>query len=271
MTKVEVSKTDSDLGESDITVVADIDNKLYGFLIEDKIDAIAMPNQHERYIDRGKLGIKNGEYSEFRVFIFCPRKYYDNNSEAQLYEHQLFYEECKDYFDKKSSSSSKFKSHQLEQAISKAKKPTTRNVNEEANAFLRRYIEYQKANYPSLDIATKEDANGYWIEYRTSIKYLWIVQKNDRGHLDLTFNKSGHKLSDLKRLAEWAREHGIDGVTAVKTGNSSSLRINIPILDYRKGFDLISKDDMNKCLEAALVFTELVEAFRTFSFMLEEK
>ena len=97
----ELSKSDSDLGESDVTLILEIEGLRYGFLIEDKIDATAMPDQHERYVKRGRKGVKNGDYADFRVFIFCPEKYYRNNDEAKLYEHMLTYEECRDYFDEK--------------------------------------------------------------------------------------------------------------------------------------------------------------------------
>lgn len=97
----ELSKSDSDLGESDITVVVDVEGNKYGLLIEDKIDAIAMQEQHGRYVRRGEKGIKAGEYIGYRVFIICPKKYYENNAEAKLYEHIQTYEECKQYFDSK--------------------------------------------------------------------------------------------------------------------------------------------------------------------------
>ena len=42
---VELSKTDAKFGESDITVIVEIDGRKIGLLIEDKIDAIAMPEQ----------------------------------------------------------------------------------------------------------------------------------------------------------------------------------------------------------------------------------
>ena len=160
---VELSKTDGDLGESDITVVIDVEGDKHGFLIEDKIDAIAMPDQHGRYVKRGKKGVKAGEYKDFRVFIFCPEKYYRNNDEAKLYEHILTYEECKAYFDSKTDPLSAFRSRQFEEAITKAKKPPVINVDEKANAFLRQYIRYQKEHYPSLDLSTKEDKNGWWM------------------------------------------------------------------------------------------------------------
>ena len=61
---VEISKADSSLGESDITVVVNSNSKKIGILIEDKIDAVAMPRQPERYEERGKKGIENGEFLE---------------------------------------------------------------------------------------------------------------------------------------------------------------------------------------------------------------
>ena len=45
---VELSHTEADLGESDITVKVKVDDTGYGLLIEDKIDAIAMDQQYER-------------------------------------------------------------------------------------------------------------------------------------------------------------------------------------------------------------------------------
>ena len=62
-----------------------------GILIEDKIDAIAMPEQPERYIKRGNKAIKNKEYDVFYSFIVCPKKYYDNNDAAKEYPFHILY------------------------------------------------------------------------------------------------------------------------------------------------------------------------------------
>ena len=67
---IELSRSDAELGESDITAVIAINGKDYGFLIEDKVDAAAQPNQYERYKKRGEKGVKAGEFSEDRIFIF---------------------------------------------------------------------------------------------------------------------------------------------------------------------------------------------------------
>ena len=70
----ELSKTDNVLGESDITVVIEIEGVKYGFLIEDKIDAIAMPKQHDRYIKRGEKLKKEGNDRGFGGQVDPKRK-----------------------------------------------------------------------------------------------------------------------------------------------------------------------------------------------------
>ena len=97
---IELSKSDSD-GESDITVIVECENTKYGLLIEDKINAIAMPDQCKRYSVRGKKGIKNGDYSNFFVFIVSPEKYYEQDEEAKKYEYFVSYEKCKNILNQK--------------------------------------------------------------------------------------------------------------------------------------------------------------------------
>lgn len=253
---VELSKTDGDLGESDITVVIDVEGDKHGFLIEDKIDAIAMPDQHGRYVKRGKKGVKAGEYKDFRVFIFCPEKYYRNNDEAKLYEHILTYEECKAYFDSKTDPLSAFRSRQFEEAITKAKKPPVINVDEKANAFLRQYIRYQKEHYPSLDLSTKEDKNGWWTDFRTDLGYVYINHKIQEGYVDLTFPKASDKIDRVKVIAEWARQHKISDAAVVKAKKSAMIRIHVPKLSILKGFESVDTEELDKCFDAIKELTD---------------
>ncbi|MBR2760903.1 MAG: hypothetical protein IKD66_07015 [Solobacterium sp.] len=261
----EISKSDSDLGESDITVVIDAEGKSYGFLIEDKIDAIAMPEQHSRYVKRGEKGVTEGAYDEYRIFIFCPEKYYRNNDEAKLYEHLITYEECKDYFDGKNDLISDFRSEQIRQAIIKAKKPATNYVNEKANAFLKQYICYQKECYPFLDIVTKETRNGWWIDYRTELGSVYVTHKVQKGYVDMTFPKASEKTDRLKSAAEWAKNHKIPNSAVIKTKKSAMIRTYVPELDIMRGFESVDKEDLNQCFEAInelIDFANIVELMR---------
>lgn len=252
----ELSKSDSDLGESDITIVVDVEGVIYGLLIEDKIDAIAMPEQHRRYVKRGEKGVRAGEYQDFRVFLFCPEKYYNSDDEAKRYEHLLTYEECKRYFDIKSDSLSVFRSQQIEQAITKAKKPPVNNVDERANAFLKQYISYQKENYPSLDLSTKEDRNGWWTDYRTQLGSVYINHKIMEGYVDLTFPKASDKADKANAIADWLRQHQITNATVIKTKKSVMIRAHVPKLDIPKGFDSLKLGELDQCLDTVKELTD---------------
>ena len=257
VSKVELSKSDSALGESDITVILEMKGRKYGFLVEDKIDAIAMPEQHARYVKRGEKGVKDGEYDDFRVFLFCPVKYYEKNKEAKLYEHLLTYEDCLEHFAAKSDPLSVFRREQLEQAISKAKSPYNPNVDEKANTFLRQYIRYQKEHYPSLDLSTKEDKNGWWTDFRTELGNTFINHKIREGFVDLTLQRAADKIDRAKITADWARHHKIPVTDVLKTKNSVMMRIRVPQLDIEKGFDAVDKDELNQCFDAVKELTNL--------------
>ncbi len=252
----ELSKADSNLGESDITVILDFEGVKYGFLIEDKIDAIAMPDQHGRYVKRGEKAVEAGEYNGYRIFIFCPERYFWNNDEAKLYEHLLTYEECQAYFNSKDDPLSAFRSRQFEQAITKAKKPPTINVDEKANAFLRQYIRYQNEYYPSLDRSTREDRNGWWVEYRTLLGRVWVTHKIQEGYVDLTFSRAKDKLDIAKTIAEWAKRHKLPNVSAINSGKSVFFRVHVPKLDMLKGFDAVDQDELEQCF---IVIRELTD------------
>ena len=253
--EAELSKSDSDLGESDITVVIEAEGRRYGLLIEDKIDAQAMPEQHARYVERGKKGKKEGEYDDFRIFIFCPLKYYKSDNEAKLYEHLLTYEECKAYFDGKGDPLSVFRSQQIEQAITKAKKPSSFTVNERANAFLKQYIAYQKEHYPTLDLSTKEDKNGYWTDFRTNLGTAYINHKIEKGLVDLTFPGALDKVDLAKIVAEWARRHKINA-SVKETAKSVMIRMIVPKIDMLKGFEYVDTEELNECLDAVKELTD---------------
>jgi hypothetical protein len=84
---------DQEDGESDITVILSNGINKIALLIEDKIDAHAMPMQPERYIKRGKKGIENKQYDEFYDFIVAPQEYLESNMEAKQYTYRVSYEE----------------------------------------------------------------------------------------------------------------------------------------------------------------------------------
>lgn len=252
----QLSRTELDLGESDITVILEIGGKRVALLIEDKIDAIAMPDQCERYRLRGERGRSRGDWEAFSIHILCPQKYHATNSEAQKYKHFLSYERCREYFDGKDDMLSHVRSQQLEQAITKAKKPPEANVDQDANAFFRQYLQFQREHYPSLDMRTSEASSGWWPHYQTRLGDTYIYHKTQEGAVILIFpNATGH-MDTLQEIASWLRQHGLPGVIAKKAGKSIALSVDVPRLKVKEPFEQTSKSDLRTCLDAVQALTD---------------
>ncbi len=154
----ERSKLDNGLGESDLTVIYEIDGNRHALLIENKIDAIAMPDQHGRYVKRGGKGVENGEYIDFSIFILCPEKYRQNNEEAAKYEHFVSYEECREYFATHDDTYSNLRYQQINQALETVKPEYKVDINEIAVDSFQKYAAYQKANFPRLRLGNHAES-----------------------------------------------------------------------------------------------------------------
>lgn len=245
-----LSETETDLGETDICIVLQIEDARVGLLIEDKVDAIAMPDQYLRYHKRGQKWILKEKFDTYEVFIFCPQKYHDTNEEAKKYENFISYEEFKAYFDVKDNVLSKVRSQQLGQAIERAKKPPEVNVNEAANLFFNKYKAYQQQYYPGLDLRTSDKSNGWWPHYSTRLGDVYLYHKRPEGFVDLTFPNAAGKLDALQNIASWLRGHNIPNVVAVKTGKAAALRIEVPKIPLTAVFEHVDIADVKKCFDA---------------------
>ncbi len=258
---IEISKTDSELGGSDLTVIFhDGDNRI-GLLIEDKIDAGAMKDQRERYIKRGQLGIEKGDYDVFYDYIICPEKYYQNNKEAKKYSYYVTYEECRKIFAAKKDIGSQIRLQQIDQALEQQSRSNNWTVRESPNRFLKQYIAYKDAHYPMLNLRTKENANGYWTHYATDFHEVHLLHKLYEGYADLTILHTADKVGQTKVVASWLQKHGMPNVHAVITGGSSALRINVPSLDYNRPFEETDPHDLDICFEAIKELTDVANIF----------
>lgn len=76
-------------GESDIEIIIDDGKGRTAFLIENKIDAIAQPEQFNRYMVRANKAVEQGRYTDYKVFIVAPEKYLAGNKEASLYPYHV--------------------------------------------------------------------------------------------------------------------------------------------------------------------------------------
>lgn len=258
--EISLSKSDKD-GESDITVVIESAGVKTGLLIEDKIDAIDMPGQPERYVKRGEKGIKDKDYEAFYSFIVCPEKYYMNNDAARRYPYAVMYEEIRELLKDKSGPQYEVYYHQISQAIEKAKKPPKVEIDENANRFFRKYKDYQEDRYPQLDLRTKRESNGYWAHYATRLGTVYLYHKISDGRVDLTFNKAAKFVDKLEVVADWLRKHDIVNAGASVTGMAGALRVTVPKLNMQIPFDENDEYDIEVCFKT---ISELIEAVNVF-------
>lgn len=261
---VESSKTDIGLGESDMTVIIEDRGKKIGFLIEDKIDAIAMPDQYKRYVLRGNKGIENGDYDSYHVFIVAPEKYLCTNKEAEKYPYKVTYESIADYFGKQGDQRANFKLQQIRFAIEKQK--TGYQIIEDARVtdFWKKYAEYQKKNYPGLLLIYKDGAKGHnaaWPRFNTVISRLYMYHKTEKGFIDLTFDGCGNRILLIENmLAKHDEEYLKKGFTVQRTQKSAAIRLEVPALDIHKNFD-DQIEKIKECFDSIQKMADLVKLF----------
>lgn len=245
------SMTDEN-GESDITIILENNNDKIAFLIEDKIDAIAMPNQKSRYDTRGNKGINNKLYNKFYTFIIAPKDYLENNSEAKKYENQISYEELIDLLNEDIYAKSL-----LEQALEEKKKGYSVIEDKNVTKFWKDYYNYVDENYSLLDINkidTPRGANANWPTFNTPIKQYKIRHKSDRGYVDLEFPGFADKYFEFLDIVKKDLDNDM---TVHVTSKSVSIRLIVPKLDFQRDFNNYIVE-MKICMDSVVRLQKLL-------------
>lgn len=229
--KIQHSLTDEN-GESDITVILSNGSEKIAYLIEDKIDAEAMPKQRQRYDIRGTKGIENNIYNKYFVFIIAPDDYLKTNTEAKKYENQISYEELAKIYEKDI-----YARTLLEQAIEEKKKGYIVIENQNVTKFWENYYRFIDDNFPMLCINRVNGPRGNdasWPIFNTPIKNYKIRHKSDRGYMDLEFPKMANKYFEF---IEIVNKNLDDDMTVQITSKSISIRLLIPKIDFKQDFN----------------------------------
>ena len=220
-------------GESDIEVILEIGGEKIAILIEDKINAIAQPDQAKRYEIRGRNGIEAGKYNSFYTFIVAPAKYLDGNEEAAKYPYKVSYEEVREVL------SDEFEKAVLDCALDESKKGYVPIEDEAVTRFWDKMYDFVEERFPGEFVINgkkgdKRGSGAWWPTIRSG-KGTRITIKADRGHVDLEiagyadkfqeFSKANQDLLDSKKL--YLR-------MATK---SLAIRKYIDIIDFTKDFD----------------------------------
>lgn len=250
--EVEHSHMDTELGESDITLVVEKNHYKVGILIEDKIDAIAMDMQPERYAERGEKGINDGLYNEYKIIIIAPKKYLESNTQAKKYPNQISYEELSELM-----KDDIYANSLLNKAIEEKESGYTVIENEMVTNFWERYYEFIRTYYPSIKIHEIYGARGsraVWPELITDYPQVKIMHKSDRGQMDLTFSGMANYVDIFNKYTESVLT---SDTKVLKTNKSLAIRLDVPIIDFKQDFDSYITE-MHKCMQSALRLYEIL-------------
>ena len=238
-------------GESDITVVLKNEKETIGLLIEDKISAIAMPNQYERYLKRGDRLAKEGLFDRFFVFIIAPESYLKENAEAKKYDYQISYETILEYI-----KDDLFGKELIKEAINEKKKGYSVIENKPVTLFWDRYYRLVENRYPYLNINKHKGSRGSnarWPIFFTPVDKVQIYHKSNKGCVDLVLPSLSQHYYEVLDIVEDKLK---DDMTLQKTGKSLAIRINVPLVDFQKNFDEQIKNTI-VCLEAVNALMDL--------------
>lgn len=223
-------------GESDIVILVKYKEKNIGIFIEDKIDATAMPFQHQRYQERAIKMIQDKIIEDYRIFIVAPKAYLSSNLEAKKYENQISYEDLLSYFSNSTNVRHRYKAQLLKNAIEKKDKGYTPIESLPITSFWEKYYAFKKNYFNHFllnEIKGSRGANATWPWFSTKYKDVKIAHKSDKGCLDITFHQ---KSVDLNVFHNNILKFLEKDMKIVKTGKSIAIRILVPYIDFRENF-----------------------------------
>ncbi|SFR52669.1 PD-(D/E)XK nuclease family protein [Thiomicrospira sp. ALE5] len=245
------SVTDSQFGESDLVVLYE---NCEAILIENKIDAPAQPEQAARYRLRGKAGAEMGNWLAFKICIIAPMRYLDHNSEAQLYDIGISYEEIKERLDLEGTARSSYRAKVFEEAIQQNRRGYSPIANDRVTRFWYQYWELASDEFPALEMKRPgiKPAKSDWPEFRPSLlgKNLTIVHKMAQGYVDLQVSGASEHIEEIRS------QINTSDYEVVAAGKSAAIRFNTPKVDRFDDFE-IQRTKVMSALEWANILLDV--------------
>lgn len=261
---IQHSYMDNEFGESDITVIMNVEHKKIGLLIENKIDAQAMSQQYFRYVQRGKKGIAEGKYDDFAVFIIAPQSYLESNHEAKKYENQISYEKLLQFF---SQFNQEYDAKLMNAAIQKQAKGYIVQEVPSITDFWKKIYNYCSCCNRKIEMYSVNGPKGLrstWLQFKIPLKGAALYYKANQGVCDLQFNG---KRNDSLRLKTDFVQFLDEDMHWADTGESLSLRIKVKKIDVKRPFEE-SQESIEVVLEAIERLTALAVKLNDVGYVL---
>ena len=248
--------------ETDVLLVVDLDDgQRLALMIEDKISADFQPAQADGYRERGLTGITDGRWTKFVTCLCAPHSYLTATCAADNWDTCISLEAVIELSSLSNDRSIEFVAMMCRQAISK-RGARLLPVSKSDTLFWQQYRRLAAKLLPetSLTRLANEVSNAQqWPRFGANVlpSHMFVEHKSRQGHVDLTFDKV--RSDNLKRHIPIPLPAEI---SAVKTGNSSALRIHVSPIDRLKTFEE-QKEEMALALSAVQRLLEIGIALST--------
>jgi hypothetical protein len=200
-------------------------------LIENKIDAVAQPEQYLRYIRRGDGYVSEGLCQRFSVALLAPAKY--RSSDSKAYPIQISYEALVDWFAARLDQRSRYLASIYRRAINELR--TTAPADDEITQFQQRIWCLAQAEFPDLNLPDPKSvsASQYWVYMRHPGYILIYKMYKSSGTftdcvVDLELAGRGEDAARLRQ--QYNADLAGTGITVWKTGKSAVFRLAVPAI-----------------------------------------
>lgn len=151
---------ESSLGETDVEIMLELPEGRCGLLIENKIRAVRMARQFERYRLRGSEGVAKGLWDRFLVILAAPQRYVDalGSEEREFLDGHVSYEWIAAWLESRNEARHAFKIHVLQEAIADARAGYSKKRDTRMTAFHQGVYEIASAEFPELRMGWIEKA-----------------------------------------------------------------------------------------------------------------
>lgn len=226
-------------GESDLEVVfVDGGGRRLGVLVENKVTAIAQPEQGERYRQRADAGKTAGSWDDARTCIIAPQKYLDASTDAKKYDAHVSYEDVASWFDATSANDARggYRRDFLLAGIEQARRGYKAIRDEATTRFCHSYWEDVTRLFPELRFEEPGDrpSQSTWIEFRPEgLVPRRIFHKMRAGVVDLSIEADAARAAEL--ASAWRPFLAGDTVVVV-TGKTLAVRVTVRTIETRGGY-----------------------------------
>ncbi len=233
-------------------------------LLENKIDAIAQPNQGRDYRQRGNAGKDRGDWQEFRTCLVAPKAYLDAAHDRANFDESISYEEILAFFASRKERDERFrwKARLVGDAIFKKQSGYTPTISDAATAFVQAYHRQAQA-FPRLQMPAPKPRplGSTWISFRPDSlpKGASIEHQVTAGAVKLMLPGAAARLDEVEQLL---RPLLLPGMEVERAGKSVAVVMRVPAIESLALPFAVVEDKALAGLRAADALAALVDRVR---------